>query len=803
MADLLKIVFAISVLLLGSAAFTAATAQCPAKTQVTDVLLNADGTPASGRVVIAWPTFKIGACQIIAGQATFTVTDGNFNAELFPNDQAAPEGTSYRVTYYLRSGRISTEYWVVPTSANPVALAMVRSPSAPVPSIMFSMAQVTDLPATLNQKIELPDPCPAGKFLQATGSSAPPQVSCVDGTGAPLASSTVSGTVKTDADETDPLVYTKASADTLLAGKADAAHQHAAADVTSGILDPARLPLPTATSAGGVLSGSCPGTDKVTGISAAGTVLCGADQGGGSASQHQLDGFNLLANDPVNFQDSATIDFFNPSAGNVQAQVKDGSINSAKLAVSNPTGAQLSGIGDANIADVFRLTGKSVTAPVKTGIAPPVTCQIGDLFYDADAPAGQNLYGCTATNVWSLLGDGGGSGTSHNLLSSTHTDTSVGTVTRGDLVVGNATPAWSRLAVGAAGTFLRSNGTDPAWQAIAPGDVPNLENLNGTLTVAKGGTGAASFPTNGVLLGNGTSSVVATAAGAADQVLRIPAAGGAPSFGAVNLSSSAAVSGVLSETNIDAAIARDSEIHLGNLGGGTAAANTYDFSGAAATLPVKAGTALPASCVATKELFLDTDAAAGQQLFVCNAAGNGWNLVGDGGGSSADTTKTHTLEMVCDTPRSSSLAGNSFWTVAGLTEWDWGHWEFVKDVDGKIYCHATIPETLATTPNAAVILRTAANATTGVTRLSIRSFVAGDGESLNPVAAAWAAAAAQDVAVPGIARNLKDVTFTTLPVLGARKILVVEVFHEGTHVNDTLAVNTELFKVLLRVDLTQ
>jgi len=325
-------------------------AQCPAKTTVSDTLYNADGSLASGRVVIAWPTFLIGTCQVIGGQVSVNVSAGALSVALYPNDAATPAGTSYRATYYLRSGKVTTEYWVVPTSATPVTLATVRSASVPVPTIMFSQAQVTNLVGDLAQKLELPSSCPVGKFLQANGSATPPQVSCVDGTGAPLASTTVSGTVKTDVDEADPLVYAKASTDTLLAGKANFSHVHSAADTTSGVFDPARLPNPTATSLGGVKSGSCSGTDKVTGLSTAGAITCAADQGGGSGSQHQINGVNLAANDPVNFQDSATILHSNPAAGAILADVKDAAITAAKLSVTNPSNAQLSGVGDANIA---------------------------------------------------------------------------------------------------------------------------------------------------------------------------------------------------------------------------------------------------------------------------------------------------------------------------------------------------------------------------------------------------------------------------------------------------------------------
>jgi hypothetical protein len=74
-----------------------------------------------------------------------------------------------------------------------------------------------------------------------------------------------------------------------------------------------------------------------------------------------------------------------------------------------------------------------------------------------------------------------------------------------------------------------------------------LDNIGGTLSVSKGGTGATSLTSNGVLLGG--TSVTATTAGSANQVLRIPGAGGAPAFGAIDLAQSAAVTGILGAAN--------------------------------------------------------------------------------------------------------------------------------------------------------------------------------------------------------------------------------------------------------------
>lgn len=66
----------------------------------------------------------------------------------------------------------------------------------------------------------------------------------------------------------------------------------------------------------------------------------------------------------------------------------------------------------------------------------------------------------------------GGVGGNHQLLSATHTDTVASTVSRGSLIVGNATPAYAELALGASGTYLRSDGTDAAWGSIQAGDLP-------------------------------------------------------------------------------------------------------------------------------------------------------------------------------------------------------------------------------------------------------------------------------------------------------------------------------------------
>ncbi len=72
-----------------------------------------------------------------------------------------------------------------------------------------------------------------------------------------------------------------------------------------------------------------------------------------------------------------------------------------------------------------------------------------------------------------------GGGANHNLLSVTHPDTVPDSPVLGDLIIGNATPAWARLAGQTTTTrkFLRQTGTGsasalPVWDTVAAGDLP-------------------------------------------------------------------------------------------------------------------------------------------------------------------------------------------------------------------------------------------------------------------------------------------------------------------------------------------
>lgn len=69
----------------------------------------------------------------------------------------------------------------------------------------------------------------------------------------------------------------------------------------------------------------------------------------------------------------------------------------AILGVSGQTAINL-----ATQARNIDFTNAQYTRPLKTGTALPATCSTGDMFFNISAPAGQNLYGCVATNSWGL-----------------------------------------------------------------------------------------------------------------------------------------------------------------------------------------------------------------------------------------------------------------------------------------------------------------------------------------------------------------------------------------------------------------
>ena len=115
--------------------------------------------------------------------------------------------------------------------------------------------------------------------------------------------------------------------------------------------------------------------------------------------------------------------------------------------------------------------------------------------------------------------------------------TGLTTYSSGDMLYASAANTLSQLGIGSADNVLVVSGGFPTWGTV---NLASSAAVSGILPVANGGTGVSSLTSNAVLLGGAT--VTDTGVGAANTVLL--GTGGAPSFGAVDLST-AAVTGTL------------------------------------------------------------------------------------------------------------------------------------------------------------------------------------------------------------------------------------------------------------------
>lgn len=99
-----------------------------ATTTIADTVYMADGSPASGTLIITWPAFVTASgTAVAAGNTSVAVgANGALSIALMPNAGATPAGVYYTVVYQLGAGQVRTEFWIVPTTS-PATLATVRT----------------------------------------------------------------------------------------------------------------------------------------------------------------------------------------------------------------------------------------------------------------------------------------------------------------------------------------------------------------------------------------------------------------------------------------------------------------------------------------------------------------------------------------------------------------------------------------------------------------------------------------------------------------------------------------------------
>jgi hypothetical protein len=124
---------AISLALMVLIALTLSTnlhAQGPALTTISDTVYRADGTAASGTVLISWPSFQSAEGDAVAaGNLSVTIGAlGAFTVQLVPNVGASPAGTYYVAVFQLDDGTVRTEYWAVPATSPTTIAAVLTTP---------------------------------------------------------------------------------------------------------------------------------------------------------------------------------------------------------------------------------------------------------------------------------------------------------------------------------------------------------------------------------------------------------------------------------------------------------------------------------------------------------------------------------------------------------------------------------------------------------------------------------------------------------------------------------------------------
>ncbi len=112
-------------------------------TPIRDTVYHADGTVASGTVLVSWGSFTTASGQSVPqGSTAVTLgSGGSLSVSLAPNAGATPIGTYYTAVYHLDDGSTSREYWTVPVSSTPLTLSSVRASVLPTSVAMQTVTK--------------------------------------------------------------------------------------------------------------------------------------------------------------------------------------------------------------------------------------------------------------------------------------------------------------------------------------------------------------------------------------------------------------------------------------------------------------------------------------------------------------------------------------------------------------------------------------------------------------------------------------------------------------------------------------
>src|SRR6202166_970980 len=139
------------VLLMALTFSTGLQAQGPALTTISGTVYRADGTAASGTVLISWPSFQSAEGDAVAaGNLSVTIAPlGAFTAQLVPNVGASPAGAYYVAVFQLDDGTVRTEYWAVPATSPTTIAAVLTTPGTGLGNLVATQEYVNTAVAPL------------------------------------------------------------------------------------------------------------------------------------------------------------------------------------------------------------------------------------------------------------------------------------------------------------------------------------------------------------------------------------------------------------------------------------------------------------------------------------------------------------------------------------------------------------------------------------------------------------------------------------------------------------------------------
>lgn len=124
-------------------------------TTVQDTVYHADGTTATGTILVTWPAFVTASGKTVAaGNITANIgSGGTVSLNLAPNVGSTPAGSYYTAVYHLDDGTVSKEYWSVPNIPS-ATVAAIRSLVVPA-SVAIQTVTTTQINSLLGSYLPL------------------------------------------------------------------------------------------------------------------------------------------------------------------------------------------------------------------------------------------------------------------------------------------------------------------------------------------------------------------------------------------------------------------------------------------------------------------------------------------------------------------------------------------------------------------------------------------------------------------------------------------------------------------------